>query len=145
MGTIEHFPEYRLAAAELFRVLKPQGTAIIGVPNKLDPFLRPLLVYVLSLFRLYPYGMEKSFTPVGLQRLLESVGFRVMTRTGILFMPGWLRMADLWCHCRVPRLTAITGPLVKIFAALYRRFPALRSHGYLTACVAGKPAAGAPE
>jgi SAM-dependent methyltransferase len=145
MGTIEHFPEYQLAAAELFRVLKPQGTAIIGVPNKLDPFLRPLLVYVLGLFRLYPYGMEKSFTPAGLQRLLESVGFRVTTRTGILFMPGWLRMADLWCHCRVPWLTAITGPLVRVFAALYRRFPSLRSHGYLTACVAVKPAAGAPE
>lgn len=145
MGTIEHFPEYRLAAAELFRVLKPDGTAIIGVPNKLDPFLRPLLVYVLGLFRRYPYGMEKSFTPAGLQRLLESVGFRVTTRTGILFMPGWLRMADLWCHCRVPWLTAITGPLVRVFAALYRRFPALRSHGYLTACVAVKPAAGARE
>ncbi len=145
MGTIEHFPEYQLAAGELFRVLKPNGTAIIGVPNKLDPFLRPLLVYVLSLFRLYPYGMEKSFTPAGLQQLLESVGFRVTTRTGILFMPGWLRMADLWCHCRVPWLTAITGPLVRVFAALYRRFPALRSHGYLTACVAVKPAADEPN
>ena len=144
MGTIEHFPEYKLAAAELFRVLKPSGTAIIGVPNKLDPFLRPLLVCVLSLLRLYPYGMEKSFTPGGLQRLLESVGFRVTTRTGILFMPGWLRMLDLWCHYRVPKLTAITGPLVEIFAALYRRFPSLRRHGYLTACVAVKPAAGAP-
>lgn len=140
MGTIEHFPEYELAAAELFRVLKPDGTAIIGVPNKLDPFLRPLLVALLSLFGWYPYGLEKSFTPIELQRLLESVGFQVTTRTGILFMPGWLRMLDLWCHYRAPKLTTITGGFVEIFAALYRRFPALRRHGYLTACVAVKHA-----
>ena len=42
MGTIEHFPDYRVAIAEIYRVLKPGGRAIIGVPNKTDPFLRPL-------------------------------------------------------------------------------------------------------
>ena len=135
----------RGAAAELFRVTKSDGTAIIGVPNKLDPFLRPLLVAVMRLFGLYPYGLEKPFTPKELQQLLESVGFKVITRTGILFMPGWLRMADLWCHCRVPWLTAITGPLVRIFSALYRRFPGLRRHGYLTACVAVKPRTDGPR
>ena len=33
MGTIEHFPDFRVAVDELFRVLRPGGTAIIGVPN----------------------------------------------------------------------------------------------------------------
>ena len=41
MGTIEHSPEYETAARELARVLKPGGIAIIGVPNKLDPFSDP--------------------------------------------------------------------------------------------------------
>jgi ubiquinone/menaquinone biosynthesis C-methylase UbiE len=141
MGTIEHFPEYKAAATELYRVMKPNGTAIIGVPNKLDPFLRPLLVSVLSLFGLYPYGMEKSFTPKELQRLLESVGFRVATRTGILFMPGWLRMLDLWCYYRCRKVTRLTGSLVRVFAWFYRRFPRVRRYGYLTACVAVKPGA----
>jgi ubiquinone/menaquinone biosynthesis C-methylase UbiE len=36
MGTIEHFPEYPAAVREIFRVLRPGGTAIVGVPNKLD-------------------------------------------------------------------------------------------------------------
>ena len=139
MGTIEHFPEYKAAARELYRVLKPHGTAIIGVPNKLDPFLRPLLVCALNRLGLYPYGMEKSFTPMGLQRLLESVGFRVKTQTGILFMPGWLRMLDLWCYYRCPKAIMLTGWLVRMFAWIYRRFPAVRRHGYLTACVAVKP------
>ena len=138
MGTIEHSPEYERAASELARVLKPGGVAIIGLPNKLDPFLRPLLVHVLNHAGLYAYGFEKSFTPHRLQRLLEGVGLRVTAQTGILFIPGWLRMADLWCHTRAPGLTSLTGALVRPFAWLYRSVPYVRRHGYLTVCVATK-------
>ncbi len=141
MGTIEHFPDSQVAVGEIFRVLKPGGTAIIGVPNKLDPFLRPLLVTLLNWLGLYAYGMEKSFTAGGLCCLLESAGFRVIAQTGILFMPGWLRMADLWCHTRFPRVARLTGWMVCPFAWLYRRVPGIRRHGYLIACVASKPVA----
>lgn len=140
MGTIEHFPDFRVAVDELFRVLKPRGCAIIGVPNKLDPFLRPLLVHVLNKVGLYGYGMEKSFTPRALRTLLEAAGFTVTGFSGILFMPGWLRMADLVCQVYVPPLAALTGTLVRPFAWLYRRVPAVRRHGYLIACVVTKPA-----
>ena len=138
MGTIEHFPDFRVAVDELFRVLRPGGTAIIGVPNKLDPFLRPLMVHIMNAFGWYHYGMEKSFTPRALRTLLESAGFKVVGLGGILFIPGWLRMADLLCHVRYPRLAAITGALVRPFAWMYRRFPAVRRHGYLIACSATK-------
>ena len=140
MGTIEHFPDHAAAVGEIFRVLKPGGRAIVGVPNKLDPFLRPLLVHVLNHTGLYAYGFEKSFTPRHLRRLLEGVGFRVTAQTGILFLPGWLRMADLWCHTSAPALTGVTGALVRPFAWLYRTVPGVRRHGYLTVCVATKVA-----
>ena len=139
MGTIEHFPDYEVSVHELFRVLKPGGTAIVGVPNKLDPFLRPLMVCLLQRCGLYAYGTEKSFTAGGLRALLESAGFRYRATSGILFIPGWLRMLDLWCHTRCPRLTRLTGWLVGPFAWLYRRVPAVRRHGYLLACVVDKP------
>jgi len=139
MGTIEHFDEYALATREIFRVLRPGGIALVGVPNKLDPFLRPLLVHVLNLVGLYGYGMEKSFMPRQLQRLLESVGFRVTARTGVLFIPGWLRMLELWLHTRRSPLTRLTAPAVRLFAWLYRRVPVVRRHGYLTVCVAERP------
>jgi len=139
MGTIEHFEEYAQAVREMFRILRPGGIAIVGVPNKLDPFLRPLLVHVLNLAGLYGYGMEKSFTPGALQRLLESAGFRVSARTGILFIPGWLRMLDLWLHTRRSGVSAVTRAPVRLFAWLYRRVPAVRRHGYLTVCVAERP------
>jgi SAM-dependent methyltransferase len=145
MGTIEHFPEYREAIAECYRVLKPGGRAIIGVPNKLDPFLRPLMVAVLNGLGRYDYGVEKSFTARGLRRLLEDAGFRVLGHSGILFMPGWLRMADLWFHTRGSRLRRLTGALTRPFAALYRHVPAVRRHGYLIALSAEKPVERPPE
>lgn len=141
MGTIEHFPDVDVAVREIYRMLKPGGTAIIGVPNKLDPFLRPLLVHVLNAWGLYAYGMEKSFTPASLRRLLESNGFLVTATTGIVFMPGWLRMLDLVCHTRAPALARLTGCLVQPFRWLFRHVPPVRRHGYLIACVVSKPAA----
>lgn len=139
MGTIEHFPEYAVAVREIFRVLRPGGTAIVGVPNKLDPFLRPLMVDLMNRAGLYAYGMEKSFTPGQLRSLLEGAGFRVAGESGILFMPGWLRMADLWAHTRHRALSGLTARLVRPFAWLYRHVPAVRRHGYLVACAAVKP------
>jgi SAM-dependent methyltransferase len=139
MGTIEHFPDFDVAVSECYRVLKPGGTAIIGVPNKTDPFLRPLMVHLMNLFKLYDYGMEKSFTHGELKQVLERGGFVVTGASGILFIPGWLRMADLLCHTRFKPLTALTGALVRPFEWLYRYFPAVRRHGYMIAAVARKP------
>jgi SAM-dependent methyltransferase len=140
MGTIEHFTDYPVAVAELFRVLKPGGTAIIGVPNKLDPFLRPLMVTLMNRFGLYDYGMERSFTPLELCRLLESAGFRVTGLSGVLFIPGWLRMLDLWIHTRKRGLCWLTEGPVGSFRWAYRRYPAVRRHGYLVAACVTKPA-----
>jgi SAM-dependent methyltransferase len=141
MGTIEHFPEFPAAMREMYRVLKPGGTAIVGVPNKLDPFLRPAMVHAMNTFKLYDYGVEKSFYPWELRRLAESAGFHVSAISGILFIPGWLRMADLAVHTRFPVAAKLSGLLVRPFEWAYRYVPALRRHGYLIACVAHKPAA----
>ncbi|MDR7418067.1 MAG: class I SAM-dependent methyltransferase [Armatimonadota bacterium] len=139
MGTIEHFPETQTALEEMFRVLKPGGVAIIGVPNLLDPFLRPLLVRFIETVARYPYGMEKAYTAGALRRMVRAAGFHVTGLSGILFMPGWLRMLDLWLHARRSPWTRLTAALVVPFAWAYRRFPAVRRHGYLIACVATKP------
>ncbi|MCX6550425.1 MAG: methyltransferase domain-containing protein, partial [Acidobacteria bacterium] len=144
MGTIEHFDETELAVAEIFRVLRPGGRAIVGVPNRYDPFLRAPMVAVMSALGLYGYGYEKSYSRRALRRMVERAGFRVTAETAILFIPGWLRMLDLACHAWCRPLTVITGALVRPFVMLDRHVPALRRHGYLLATIVEKPDAGEP-
>jgi SAM-dependent methyltransferase len=139
MGTIEHFDETQRAIEEIARVLKPGGRAIIGVPNRHDPFLRPLLATALQAVGLYGYGLEKSYSRRSLKRMLEQAGLVVLAETAILFIPGWLRMLDLACHSWCRPLGALTGALVRPFVFLDRHVPAVRRHGYLLATVATKP------
>ena len=140
MGTVEHFDETQQALEEIFRVLRPGGRAIIGVPNRCDPFLRPLLVAAMYRLGLYGYGFEKSYTRRTFRHMLERCGFEVTAETGILFIPGWLRMVDLAANAWAPRFVSrLTGLACAPFDHLSRRFPYLRRHGYLLATVAVKP------
>ncbi len=138
MGTIEHFDETERAVDEMARVLKPGGRAIVGVPNRYDPFLRPLFAAALQAVGLYGYGYEKSYSRRALRRMLEKAGFDVVAETAILFIPGWLRMLDLACHSWCRPLAVVTGALVRPFVFLDRHVPALRRHGYLLATVVMK-------
>ena len=139
MGTIEHFAETKQAIRELLRVLKPGGRAIVGVPNRLDPFLRPLFVAVLYRLGLYDYGFEKSYSRTTLRRMLTDAGFSVVGDDGILFIPGWLRMLDLLFHTRMPSLARVTKALVRAFTWLEKNVPAVRRHGYLVVAIAERP------
>ena len=139
MGTIEHFDETERAVREIARVLKPGGRAIIGVPNRHDPFLRPAFVWLLQALGLYGYGFEKSYSRRALKRMLEGAGLVVVAETAILFIPGWLRMLDLACHEWCRPLAVVTGALVRPFEFLDRHVPAVRRHGYLLATVVTRP------
>ncbi|MEP6917900.1 MAG: class I SAM-dependent methyltransferase [Acidobacteriota bacterium] len=139
MGTIEHFDETERAVAEMARVLKPGGRAIIGVPNRHDPFLRPLFVTLLQAIGMYGYGYEKSYSRRALREMLERAGLDVTAETAILFIPGWLRMLDLAFHSWCRPLSVLTGALVQPFVFLDRHVAAVRRHGYLLATVVVKP------
>jgi len=138
MGTIEHFDETQCAVEEIARVLKPGGRAIIGVPNRHDPFLRPALATVLQAVGLYQYGYEKSYSRRALREMLERAGLTAVAETAILFIPGWLRMLDLACHSWCRPLASITASCVWPFAWLDEHVPAVRRHGYLLATVVEK-------
>jgi len=139
MGTIEHFDETEQAVREIARVLRPGGRAIIGVPNRHDPFLRPLLATALQAVGLYAYGYEKSYSRRALREMLERAGFSVAAETAILFIPGGLRILDLACHSWCRPLSVVTAALVWPFVWLDRHVAAVRKHGYLLATVAIKP------
>jgi SAM-dependent methyltransferase len=138
MGTIEHIDEYRDALREIHRVLKVGGTAIIGVPNFWDPFLRPLLVTVMEALGRYPYAPEKSFTRAELRRDVEAAGLSVTKMTGILLLPGVLRMLDLFLHVRRGWAARRTEWFIRPFDAIEQRFAWLDRLGYLVTAVATK-------
>lgn len=138
MGTIEHFAETEAAVVEMARVLKPGGRAIIGVPNRHDPFLRPAFAAALQAMGLYAYGLEKSYSRRALREMIERAGLTVVEETAILFMPGWLRIIDLACHSWCPPLAVLTRACVWPFVMLDRYVPAVRKHGYLLATIATK-------
>lgn len=138
MGTIEHIPEYSQAIKEVYRVLKPGGLAIIGVPNKLDPFLRPLVVWLMTKIRKYPYAPEKSFTIFELEKELKKAGFKIQDKTGILFMPGIIRMIDVYFCRTFPLLNKAVGFSLRPFEFLENRFQFFARNGYLITCVGQK-------
>jgi len=92
---------------------------------------------------LYGYGYERSYSRRALRRMLEGAGLDVLAETGILFIPGWLRMLDLACYAWCRPLSVATGALVRPFAWLDRRVPAVRPYGYLLATVVTKRERGA--
>lgn len=139
MGTIEHFDETEEAVREMARVLKPGGRAIVGVPNRHDPFLRPLMATVMQALGLYAYGYEKSYSRLALREMLLRAGFTVTAETAILFIPGGLRILDVACHSWCRPLSVLTAALVAPFVWLDRHVPQVRRHGYLLATVAVKP------
>jgi len=145
MGTIEHIDEYLDAIGEVRRVLRPGGRAIIGVPHKWNVFLRPAMVWLLDQCGKYAYAPEKSFSGPELRRSIESSGLVVRERTGILSIPGILRMADLFLYKRRIPLYRLSPLLLWPFERLETRYRWPGLFGYLVAMVAEKPADGAGE
>ncbi len=140
MGTIEHIDEYREAISEVHRVLKPGGRALIGVPHKWDLFLRPLMVWVLDAFGQYLYAPERSFSFSELRRDVERTGLKVVERTGILTLPGLLRMADLFFYTRDIPLYRLSPLFLAPFEYAETRWRWPGRFGYLLTAVADKPA-----
>ena len=132
MGTVEHFADTDGAVREIFRVVRPGGRVVIGVPNRWDPFLRPLLVVLLYRLGLYGYGFEKSYSRRTFRRMLTRAGFQVTAETGILFIPGWLRDARSGLlyvgapaeSAHGPRRRAVPSPVAVAALAAPARLPA---------------------
>jgi SAM-dependent methyltransferase len=139
MGTIEHIDEYPQSLAEIHRVLRPGGRAIVGVPHKWNLFLRPLMVWVLDRFGQYLYAPEKSFSAGELRRDLERAGLRPVERTGILTLPGYLRMADLFFYTRGIPLYRLSPLFLAPFQLLETRWRWPGRFGYLLTWIADKP------
>jgi ubiquinone/menaquinone biosynthesis C-methylase UbiE len=91
--TIEHIPDVYLAAAEMFRVLKPGGYLVINTPN--IAFIKKRVLLLLGRFPstsqpnegigsdvLFDGGHLHYFTFRSLRIILEKAGFRTLKKVG---------------------------------------------------------------
>ncbi|MCK4667546.1 methyltransferase domain-containing protein [Candidatus Dependentiae bacterium] len=138
MGTIEHSKNMESIVSQIYQVLKPGGKAIIGLPNRLDPFFRPLLKNIMELFNIYSFGLEKSLDVAELRNLFFKNKFRILNSGSMLFLPGILRIIDLFFFKYFRFLTKVTEILYKPFQFLKRKIPFLRLSGYLIYIVVEK-------
>lgn len=107
MGTLEHIGDTKTVIKEIYRVLKKNGVAITGVPNKHDLFLRAPILAFANKIGLIPYGEELSFSRKEINKLFNSCQFKVIDEEGI-FLPWFLRYPDM-------RLYAMFRPLCAFF------------------------------
>ena len=138
MGTIEHTPQQDRVLAEIARVLAKGGIAIIGVPNKMDPFLFYVGSSTMQLLNVYPYGYERWYTNGQLAARLKSHGLRIVHRDGMMFLPWFLRFLDIYFWIKIPWMARLTGIMVRPFRKLSLSSKFFRKFGYLTICIVKK-------
>jgi SAM-dependent methyltransferase len=138
MGTIEHIPRPQDAMAEIFRVLKSGGRAVIGVPNKYEWFGKSLVLDLFAYTGIKKDGFEHSFSWRQLTRELESSGFKVIHKSGPYFMPWFIRAGDWFLAQHLPQAAIVFLPFIKICDYL-TSFEFFQRQGSLLAAVVEKP------
>lgn len=137
IGTIEHIADPTLVAAEIYRVLKPGGTAIVGCPNRHDPYGSSLAIWLGNKLGFLPYGDEMSYSYYELEELMKSVGLKIIERTSPYFMPWFIRYPDIFLHLKARPLDLLFRPIVYPFIFL-NKIEWLKKHANHLACVGRK-------
>jgi SAM-dependent methyltransferase len=122
-STLDHFSsrnEFRMALAELARVLRPGGLLVIAVDNPLNPFY-PALRW-LSRRRYSPFLLGYTTTDKGLACSLEELGLDVLATGGLIHNPRILSTLLFLGLRRLlgRRADAPISFLLKLFAQLDR-------------------------
>lgn len=115
IGTIEHVNNPSLVFLEAYRVLKKGGVAIIGCPNRHDPYLSGPVIYLGNKLGLLPYGDEMSYTYNQLESLMKGAGFIVFERTSPYLLPWFIRYPDIYLHLKLRPLDLLLRPLILPF------------------------------
>lgn len=103
--TLEHIPDTVKTLREVYRVLKPQGRAILSVPNYGNPFLAAIARFYRVFLGNPHYAMgeqvfEHHFTTEYLDNLFQNLSFQIIDSIGAHYFPN--KDALLWLSEVVP-------------------------------------------
>jgi len=85
-STLDHFPEVDKAMSEIFRVLKPNGKAIITIENKTNPMLY-ILNKIMKKTLSKPFYTEDCYSIFDMKKRMRRIGFRVEKTGAIIHIP----------------------------------------------------------
>jgi 2-polyprenyl-3-methyl-5-hydroxy-6-metoxy-1,4-benzoquinol methylase len=119
---VEHTPDPKRSIVELYRLVKPGGSLVLSMPNRL--WQAP--VRAASAIGLRPYdGYENFLWPGQVRRALESAGARIVEHRGIHLWPFQLRPlrpASRWMdRFGVTLLPAMINQCVHAVKPVYNR------------------------
>jgi SAM-dependent methyltransferase len=137
IGTIEHVNDPSLVFLEAYRVLKRGGIAIIGCPNRHDPYLSGLVIYLGNKLGFLPYGDEISYTYGQLESLMKGPGFAILERTSPYLLPWFIRYPDIYLHLKLRPLDLLLRPFIFPFFYLNKVDLLLRHCNHIV-CVGRK-------
>jgi len=138
MGTLEHVPDPEKSIRDMYRILKPGGRAIIGIPYKYDPFGCAFAVWLGNKLDILPYGEELVFTWPQMKKLVQAAPFKIVGRSGAYFFPWFIRFADMFFNQRLPVLSIPLWPLIWLFGKL-DKINFLRKYNRILAIIVEKP------
>ncbi|KKU11392.1 MAG: hypothetical protein UX65_C0002G0024 [Parcubacteria group bacterium GW2011_GWB1_46_8] len=141
MGTIEHVPDPQTAIKEIFRVLKPDSIAIIGVPYRYDIFGRAAFIWIGNKLGFLPYGDEMCFSWKQFKALFTGIPFVFTDKSGAYFMPWFIRFADMWLTQHFRAAAMLVRPFLWI-SLFFKNTEFLLRHTGLVAYIVQKPHAG---
>ena len=85
-GLLEHFKTPEPLLHENYRVLKPEGLALVDVPQRFHIYT--LIKHVLIWFNAWFAGWETEFSVGELKRLMRKTGFRIVSQYGEWMRPS---------------------------------------------------------
>ena len=97
-GVFEHINDPAKAGAEVARVLKPGGTALIGWA-----FMQPIHSEGQHFYNATPWGVERAFSALKLKRMWYDTSFAFLVRWGasVSGLPGLLPPGEIESVCEI--------------------------------------------
>lgn len=124
-STLDHFAEISLALKEIHRILKPNGSLILTLHNKYNPFFA-FNIFILSKLKRYRHLKWEFYTRTQIKALLQTAGFIPMDSAYIVhifpLIPSLIKVLRYCNHQYAMTIIEKVMSLLRIYSKGEGRF-----------------------